>query len=57
MHFANFVSRLVNGITHQNRRSARFHEKLGYRVTKNLLDEDYTAILENRTGTGNQSLP
>jgi len=51
------LSRLVNGIRHQNLRSVRFHEKLGYRVTKNLLDEDYAAILENRTRTGPSNLP
>lgn len=41
------LPRLVGGVQAANLRSARFHEKLGYRVMKNLLDEDFEAVLEN----------
>lgn len=41
------LPRLVGGALAGNPRSARFHEKLGYRVMKNLLDEDYVTILDN----------
>lgn len=41
------LPRLVGSIRAPNLRSARFHEKLGYRVTKNLLDDDFVALLEN----------
>jgi RimJ/RimL family protein N-acetyltransferase len=41
------LPRLLGGAVKENPRSARFHEKLGYRVTKNLLDDDYVAVLEN----------
>ncbi len=41
------MPRLVSGIKKQNLRSIRFHEKLGYRVTKNLVDDDLEALLDN----------
>ena len=41
------LSRLVGGVARQNLRSVRFHQKLGYRVTKNLLDDDFEAVLDN----------
>lgn len=41
------LPRLVGGADAQNLRSARFHEKLGYRVTINLLDDDFVAVLDN----------
>lgn len=41
------LPRLVGGAAKENLRSARFHEKLGYRVTTNLLDEDFVAVLLN----------
>lgn len=41
------LSRLLGGISEHNLRSVRFHEKLGYQVTRNLLDNDLEALLEN----------
>lgn len=49
------LPRLVGGAAAQNLRSVRFHEKLGYRVAKNLLDDDFVTILNNpwpRSATG-----
>jgi RimJ/RimL family protein N-acetyltransferase len=41
------LPRLLGGVSRHNLRSVRFHEKLSYRVTKNLLDEDLEAMLRN----------
>jgi RimJ/RimL family protein N-acetyltransferase len=41
------LPRLLGGVARQNLRSVRFHEKLGYRVTKNLIDDDFVAALDN----------
>jgi ribosomal-protein-alanine N-acetyltransferase len=41
------LPRLVGGVQAKNLRSARFHEKLGYRVAKGLVDEDLVAVLVN----------
>jgi ribosomal-protein-alanine N-acetyltransferase len=41
------LPRLLGGAAQHNLRSARFHEKLGYRVTKNILDDDFEALLQN----------
>lgn len=41
------LPRLLGGIRHQNLRSVRFHETLGYRVRKNLNDDDLETILDN----------
>jgi len=51
------LPRLVGGAVAQNLRSARFHEKLGYRVTKNLLDDDFVAILNNPWPAGAEAEP
>lgn len=49
------LPRLVGGVLAENPRSVRFHEKLGYRVTKNLFDEDFEAILDNPWPRGNDN--
>lgn len=41
------LPRLLGGAAAENLRSIKFHEKLGYRVTKNLLDDDFETLLEN----------
>ncbi len=41
------LPRLLGSAAAENVRSARFHEKLGYRVTKNLMDDDFVAQLVN----------
>jgi RimJ/RimL family protein N-acetyltransferase len=41
------IPRLLGGAYKGNERSARLHEKLSYRVTENVKDGGYAAILEN----------
>lgn len=41
------IPQLVGGVREQNLRSVRFHEKLGFRVTKNPADNDFGASLKN----------
>lgn len=41
------LPRLLGAAMEQNLRSVRFHEKLGYRVTRNLLDSYFVTVLDN----------
>lgn len=41
------LPRLLGGVAKENSRSARFHEKLGYQVTKNPVDDDFVTLLIN----------
>lgn len=41
------LPRLLGTATEQNLRSVRFHEKLGFRVTRNLLDSYFVTVLDN----------
>jgi len=41
------LPRLLGGVAKENSRSARFHEKLGYQVTRNPVDDDFVTLLVN----------
>jgi ribosomal-protein-alanine N-acetyltransferase len=46
------LPRLLGAVDQHNPRSARFHEKLGYRVTRSLFNDDYVTLLENSGSPG-----
>lgn len=50
------LPRLLGAADQHNPRSARFQEKLGYRVTRNLLNNDYVTLLENPGSPGRSGI-